>query len=276
VAVRIGLSGWSYPHWRDTFYLKDLPQVEWLRYVAERFPTVEVNRTFYSLLRPDVYRHWVSQVPDHFTFSIKGSRFITHLKSLRDVEIPLANFFASGVLELQGHLDTVLWQLPARTRVSSQNVIGFLSLLPATLEEAARLAAKHDERAPEVAIPATDAVPIRHALEIRNPDILDADLLEAARSRNVALARSHSSRWPLVDVDTADFAYFRLHGPGRLYASRYGPEHLDEWEDRIIRIADERDVLVYFDNDENGHAPRDALDLMERLMNRPKKAASSE
>jgi uncharacterized protein YecE (DUF72 family) len=276
VAIRVGLSGWSYPHWRDTFYPQGLPQGEWLPYVTDLFPTVEVNRTFYSLLRPENYRQWASQVHDGFTFAIKGSRYITHLKGLREIEIPLANFFASGVLELNGHLDTVLWQLPARAKVTSRTVVDFISLLPSTIEEAARLARRHDERVPRFQSPPASMSAIRHALEIRNPDLLDPELLTAARSRNVALARSHASRWPLVDVDTADFAYIRLHGPGRLYASRYGPEHLDEWEDRIVSIADERDVAVYFDNDGNGYAPRDALELMERLMNRSKKAASSE
>ena len=263
--IHIGLSGWSYKEWAGTFYPGDLEQTEWLSFVAGIFSTVEINRTFYSLVRPDTFRRWREQVPTEFRFSLKGSRYITHLKRLRDVDAPLANFFASGVLELGPQLESILWQLPARSNVTSDALVSFLSRLPASTREAAKIAEHHDERVSAFRPSPLAPSPIRHALELRDPNGLDEEVLDAARANNVAIAMSHSSTWPLLDVATADFAYVRLHGPDELYHSGYSPEQLDEWASRIAEMSAERDVLVYFDNDGAAHAPHDALALIERL-----------
>jgi uncharacterized protein YecE (DUF72 family) len=265
MAIRVGLSGWSYRDWAGSFYPDDLQRGEWLRFVAGIFSTVEVNRTFYSLLRPDTYRRWREQVPTDFMFSLKGSRYITHLKRLRDVDKPMANFFASGVLELGPQLETILWQLPARSNVTSDALVSFLSKLPTSTHDAAAMAKEHDQRVPDFEPSSLIPSPIRHALELRHPDSLDEEVRDAARAHNVAIAMSHASTWPLFDETTADFAYIRLHGPGELYHSGYPPEQLDEWASRIEQIDTQRDVLVYFDNDGNAHAPRDAMALIERL-----------
>ncbi|HEX6301165.1 MAG TPA: DUF72 domain-containing protein [Acidimicrobiia bacterium] len=265
MSIRVGLSGWSYNDWTGRFYPPGLHSSEWLAFVASIFPTVEVNRTFYSLLQPDTYRQWLKEVPSDFVFSVKGSRYITHMKRLRDVETPLANFFASGVLELGGHLDTLLWQLPANQKVSSSVLADFLSMLPTSSDQAARIARHHDQRVTRFEKPAGATSPIRHAVELRHPESLDSDLLHAARTHNVAIAISHASNWPLFDERTADFAYIRLHGPGKLYASAYSSQELDGWCSRITRMGIEQDVLVYFDNDSGAHAPHDAMALMDRL-----------
>lgn len=265
MSIRIGLSGWSYNDWAGRFYPPGLHSSEWLAYAASIFPTVEVNRTFYSLLQPDTYRQWLEKVPGDFVFSVKGSRYITHMKRLRDIETPLANFFASGVLELGDQLDTLLWQLPGNQKVSSSVLADFLSMLPTSSDQAASIARHHDERVAGFEKPAMTASRIRHALELRHPESLDTEILHAARTHNVAIAMSHASKWPLFDERTADFTYIRLHGPGKLYHSAYSPEDLDQWSSRIARMGTEQDVLVYFDNDGEAHAPHDAMALIDRL-----------
>lgn len=265
MSIRIGLSGWSYQHWTGHFYPPGLHSNEWLAFVARIFSTIEVNRTFYSLLQPDTYRQWLKDVSSDFTFSVKGSRYITHMKRLRDVETPLANFFASGVLELGPHLDTFLWQLPANREVSSSVLADFFAMLPTSSDHAASIARHHDERVTRFEKPTLAPSPIRHAVELRHPEILDTDVLHAARAHNVAIAMSQASKWPLFEEKTADFAYIRLHGPGKLYDSAYSSEELNEWSSRITRMSRDQDVLVYFDNDGGAHAPRDAMALIDRL-----------
>src|SRR4051794_6939544 len=173
--VRIGISGWRYAGWRGDFYPAGLPQRRELEYAAQRLTSIEINGSFYSLQRPESYRRWRSEVPEGFVFAVKGGRFITHLKRLRDVEAPLANFFASGVLALGPTLGPVLWQLPERLRFDAELVGGFLDLLPRTTGEAAQLARRHDGRLPEdrVLTEAEEDRALRHVLEFRHPSFAD-------------------------------------------------------------------------------------------------------
>jgi uncharacterized protein YecE (DUF72 family) len=264
------------------FYPEDLPTERWLSFVAERFDTVEVNRSFYSLLEPPTYRSWYESVPEDFIFAVKGSRYITHMKKLNDVETPLANFFASGVLELGNKLGPVLWQLPGRWRFRPDRIRSFLSLLPATTVEAGALAERHDDRIRE---PATDPpveMPLRHVLEVRDPSFFVPELLEILAESGMAYAVSHSSEWPYTEDVVGDLAYLRLHGPGALYASPYSDQDLSRWAGLVTAWAagedpdegphisspvnhreDGRDVFVFFDNDSGAHAPPDALSLQE-------------
>ncbi|MGO1341108.1 MAG: DUF72 domain-containing protein, partial [Cellulosimicrobium funkei] len=167
--VRIGLSGWRYADWRGPFYPAGLPQRRELEHVASLFPAVELNGSFYSLQRPSSFVAWRDQTPEGFTFAVKGPRFVTHMKRLRDVRTPVANFVASGVLALGSRLGPVLWQLPARTAFDHDLLDAFLTLLPRTTGEAARLAHEHDDRLRAPAWTETDADrPIVHALEPRH------------------------------------------------------------------------------------------------------------
>ena len=143
--VRVGISGWRYPSWRGDFYPRGLPQRRELEYVARQLTSVELNGSFYSLQRPESYRRWRAEVPDGFVFAVKGGRFVTHYKRLRGVETPLANFFASGVLELGPALGPVLWQLPERLAFDAERLGAFLDLLPHHRCRRA-LAGKHDGR----------------------------------------------------------------------------------------------------------------------------------
>lgn len=275
--VRIGLSGWSYEEWAGEVYPEDLRSEDRLRWVAERVDAVEVNTTFYRLTSPAVVRRWVEAVPRSFRFAVKGSRYITHQKRLRDAEQGLANFFAAGLLELGGQLGPVLWQLPAGTSVDVDRLRAFLARLPSDTDEARRLARRHDDRVESVAYGPDTTHRLRHVLEVRDHALLTEAVARQCREHGVALATSHSSQWPWTEELTAGFAYLRLHGPKELYASAYDTEQLRWWAHRVQcwrsggqpkdarRLTDlqpppraGRDVYVFFDNDNGGHAPRDA------------------
>ncbi|WP_232660698.1 DUF72 domain-containing protein [Pseudonocardia sp. TRM90224] len=265
--VRVGTSGWRYPPWRATFYPKGLAQRRELEHLSRRVSSIEINGSFYSLQRPENYRSWAAETPDGFVFAVKGGRFITHLKQLRDVQVPLANFFASGVLALGQKLGPVLWQLPPRMRFDAGRVGEFLSLLPRTTAAAVELAAGHDERLDGRAHLETDADrPLRHAVEPRHESFRDPAFAELLRAHGVALVVADSAgTWPRFDELTTDFCYARLHGDSELYTSGYTPEALDEWAARVRGWRADHDVFVYFDNDAKVHAPYDAIALMERV-----------
>lgn len=283
--IRIGLSGWSYDEWRGDFYPGDLPRRRELAFAARAFDTLEINGSFYSLRKPSDYRSWRGAAPPGFRYAVKGSRFITHNKKLHDVRTALANFFASGVLELREMLGPFLWQLPASLAFDEERMERFLDLLPHDTESLARLARGHDRRVSGRSWLTPDRNRrIRHVLEPRHESFFTPALIRLLRRHGVALAFSDARDWPYVEEITAGFVYLRLHGPGEPYASPYDGRALDRWAARIRswHRADEptdarrittlgspkrkgRDVYVYFDNDMHGHAPRNASALRERL-----------
>jgi len=266
--VRVGISGWTYAPWRGTFYPEGLRQRDELSYVAERLSSVEINGSFYALQRPSSYRSWREKTPEDFCFAVKGGRFITHMKRLADVETPLANFFASGVLVLGPTLGPVLWQLPPTFRFDAERLSAFFDLLPRTTEQAAALAKHHDDRVGDDAVTETGADrPIRHALEVRHASFVDAGLPDLLREHDVGLVVADTAgKWPLLREVTSDFAYVRLHGDTELYASGYDAEALDTWAGSVRDWAEAgSDVYVYFDNDMKVRAPYDAMALSERL-----------
>lgn len=286
--VRIGVSGWSYGSWRGDFYPDDLAQDEELAYLARRFDTVEVNGTFYALQSPDTFRGWYRETPYDFRLAVKGSRFITHNKKLSDPETPLANFWAQGVLGLGHKLGPVLWQLPASLTFDEERVRGFLEALPADSEGAGEVARRHDDRIDDVAVEVEENHRLRHALEVRHESFLTPGLVRACRETGTALVFSHAGDWLYTEELTAGFVYLRLHGSPDTYRSRYDDDALRGWAERIRRWRDGdepddaeritgrvpprregRDVYVYFDNDQEGHAPRDAVRLTELLEDGP-------
>ncbi|GAA4693862.1 DUF72 domain-containing protein [Nocardioides conyzicola] len=269
--VRVGISGWTYAGWRGDFYPRGLPQREELRYAAERLGSVEINGSFYSLQRPSSYAGWRDQTPDGFVFAVKGGRFVTHMKRLRDVETPLANFFASGVLALQDRLGPVLWQLPERLHYDAELLGSFFDLLPRTIGEAAALARRHDDKVPDdralTRSPSGYAGHrIRHALEFRHESFCADDAFALLRAHDIACVVADSAgRWPRAEVVTSDLAYIRLHGDQELYTSGYSDAALDRWAERVRDWSRTADVVVYFDNDAKGFAPYDAMRLIERV-----------
>jgi uncharacterized protein YecE (DUF72 family) len=283
--VRIGVSGWRYAGWRKRFYPKGLTQREELAYMAQRMTSIEINGTFYALQRPESFAHWDAETPQGFRFAVKGPRFITHIRRLKEVEGALANFFASGVLALGAKLGPVLWQFPPNFRFEADRFGAFLDLLPHDTVAAAALARRHEPRMTGRTLLAADARrKLRHAVEIRNDSFAVPEFVRLLRRHRVALVCADSVAWPcLMDV-TADFVYCRLHGSQELYASGYDDAALDAWAARVTAWAmggepddatrviarpaprrARRDVFVFFDNDAKALAPYDALNLIGRV-----------
>jgi uncharacterized protein YecE (DUF72 family) len=270
VEVRIGISGWTYAPWRGAFYPKGLPQRQELAYVAARMNSVEINGSFYSLQRRSSYRAWADAVPKDFVFAVKGGRFITHMKKLRGVETPLANFFASGVLALGRRLGPILWQLPPNLGFDLERLDAFLAALPRTTGAAATLAAGHDHRVPDdhaLTVATRPAQRIQHVVEVRHESFRSEEFYALLRNHRVGLVvADNPGRWPIIERITADLMYVRLHGHEELYASGYSDAALDEWAAKIRSwTSSGQDVYVYCDNDAKVRAPYDAMGLMDRL-----------
>ncbi len=287
--IRIGVSGWRYDGWRGVFYPEDLVQRRELEYAARAFPVLELNGTFYSLQRPEHYDEWYAQTPEDFVFTVKGGRYVTHVRRLRDAQTPLANFFASGMVRLREKLGPFLWQLPPNFRWTpehAERLDAFLALLPRDLEAARALARRRQGWMTGRAALAIDANrPLRHALEVRHESFADPAFPALLRRHRVALVVSDGAgAWPTFEDVTADFVYIRLHGVGERYSGRYADATLEDWARRIRawsaggEVADARriaaraapkrrarDVYCFFDNDTKAAAPGDARRLMHRL-----------
>jgi uncharacterized protein YecE (DUF72 family) len=284
--IKIGISGWTYGGWRRSFYPAGLRHSDELSYASRQVDTIEINGTHYSLQHPDSFARWHDETPEGFVFAVKGSRFITHLKQLRDIETPLANFFASGVLRLEEKLGPFLWQFSPRFRFDNESLEHFLSLLPPDSEAAAALGERHDHRLKGRAWTRTERKRrLRHAIEIRHRSFLDPAFVALLLRHQIAFVFADSVEWPYAEDLTADFVYLRLHGSEKLYASGYSEEALDHWASRIklwargLQPNDARliapepkptrqtacDVFVYFDNDAKVRAPVDAHSLKAKL-----------
>jgi uncharacterized protein YecE (DUF72 family) len=295
-SIRVGTSGYMYPAWRGRFYPADLPVAQQLAFASRAFQSIEINRSFYALLSPSACRAWRAAAPAGFVFALKGSRFITHNKKLKEPEQALANFFAAGPLALGDMLGPIVWQLPASSKFDPGRLADFLRALPRTAGEAAQLARGHDQRVKQGAhVKAEEADrPLRHVLEPRHQSFLCEACAELLRAHNVALAITDSPDWPYAEEPTADFMYLRLHGSQKLYASQYTDAELVHWASRVRsfqrgtlprdarRISRApppprraRDVYVYFDNDAHAFAAHDALRLIAKLSRKAAGARAS-
>lgn len=262
--IRIGISGWTYAGWRGRFYPDGLPHQAELAFASRRMNSIEINGTFYSLQRPSSYAFWRDQTPEDFVFSVKGPRFITHIKRLKDSRLPLANFFASGVLGLGKKLGPILWQLPPSFRFDHERLDAFFRLLPRDARAAARLGRRHDFHLRARAFLQVDENrPLRHCLEIRHHSFVDRDFVALLRKHQIALvAADTAGKWPYMEQATADFMYARLHGDRKIYVSGYTAAALERWAAKVRAWSrDGRDVFVYFDNDVKVRAPYDAMTL---------------
>jgi uncharacterized protein YecE (DUF72 family) len=236
--IRIGTSGWSYDHWLGTFYPKGTRQRDLLAVYAERFESVEINRTFYKLPAAGTMTAWQAQTPAGFLFAAKASRYLTHRKKLKDPEEPVGRLL--GCVEALGDkLGPVLFQLPPRWRVNPERLGRLLEVLPN----------RH-----------------RYAFEFRDPSWHEPKILELLSKRGAAFCIFDlaGERSP-IEV-TADFVYIRLHGPGAAYQGSYDGRTLSGWARRIRDWSEAgKDVYCYFDNDEKAYAPQDALRLKEMV-----------
>ena len=235
----IGTSGWNYKSWRHSFY-GDTPQKQWLRFCAERFTGIEVNGTFYRLQEKSTFKKWRDQTPEGFPFAIKGHRYVTHNKKLLDVEQSVIRCCESAS-PLGKRLAAVVWQLPAFLKKDIERLEKFLRNL------------RHWKST-------------RHAIEFRDKSWFDDEVADCLERHAVAICMSDAPDWPMWDRVTTDVVYIRLHGHTRKYASSYSKPALGKWATRTQRWLEEnRAVHVYFDNDAEGAAPRNALRLLEML-----------
>ena len=254
--VRIGISGWTYAPWRGVFYPEGLPQRSELSFAAGKFASIEINGTFYGSQKPSSFQRWRDETPDDFVFALKGPRYITHVKRLRDVGESLDYFMNTGLRELGPKLGPILWQFPPSLKFDAARFGAFFDILPKDL---------------------------RHAVEIRHDSFRAPDFIELLRKYAIALVCADTVEWPRLMDLTADFVYCRLHGSEQLYVSGYDDKALDRWAERIRAWAaggepadaertlpplppgKGRDVYVYFDNDVKVRAPIDAQALARRV-----------
>ncbi len=273
--IRIGVSGWTYRHWRGRFYPPGLTQRTELEFASRAFNALEINGSFYSLQRPSSYRRWRDATPQDFVFAVKGSRYITHLKKLGGGDQALANFLASGVLALGDKLGPILWQLPPMLAYREDRMREFFASLPFTAEQAAMVAARCDDRIktrfgedPVITVEHPDA-PIRHVVEVRHDSFGTGDFARLCREYGIGLVVADTAgRFTWVDEVTADLVYVRLHGDQELYVSGYTDQGIDWWAGRVTewaRTPGVRQVQVFFDNDHLARAPYDARRLAQRL-----------
>ncbi len=242
--LRIGCSGFLYDHWKGAFYPEDVARNQWLAYYCKHFSTVELNVTFYGLPERETFAKWHMATPGDFRFALKGSRFITHVKKLKDCAEPLEAFFSRAAL-LKDKLEVILWQLPPAFSLDIERLSEFLQLL--------------------------GLYRIRSAFEFRNKTWISKKIFSILERENAAICMADHPDF-LMDIPaTADFLYIRRHGTGGNHAAAYGTDLLKK-DAKIIKahLKKKTDVYVYFNNDAMGHAPQNALELV-RLLDAGKK-----
>lgn len=283
--IRIGISGWTYPPWRKTFYPDKLAQKNELAYASKIFRSIEINGTFYSLQKPESFEKWAEATPEDFVFSVKAPKYITHVQRLKEVDSPVSNFLASGLLKLGPKLGPIFWQLPPNLKFDAERIEAFLRLLPHSTGEASEVAKRHDKWMEKRAwTKAGEDQPLRHSLEVRHESFRVPEFVELLRKYDVGMVCADTNEWPRMMDVTSDFLYVRMHGPEALYEDGYDNATLDRWAgnvaawakgkepeeaERVIAKAAAksvaRDVYVYFDIDKKVLSPSNAQGLMKRV-----------
>ncbi len=237
--TRIGCSGWAYDDWRGSLYPEGEPRRRWLECYAQHFDTVEVNNTFYRLPARDAVAGWVAQTPPGFEFTVKASRYLTHIKRLTDTTDGLRRFYERiEPLQAAGRLGPMLWQLPENFHRDDRRLNDWLEALPSG----------------------------RHTIEFRHPSWFAKPVLEALRERHVALALGDHPERPFQShVATASWRFLRFHYGARGRLGNYSQRELETWARRIAQWRRREEVYAYFNNDWRGFAPANALDLARRL-----------
>ena len=235
--IYIGTSGWNYNHWKELFYPADCPKTKWLEFYAKHFRSVELNASFYRLPKPQTFENWRKRTPDNFLWSVKASRYITHIKRIKDVTEPLERFFSSVEL-LKEKLGPILFQLPPNLTFDETILHHFCQ----------KLKANH-----------------LYALEVRHPSWAhEKKAIDMLKDNNIALCISDTAgRYPYIEEDTATFIYIRLHGSKKLYSSDYSEEELQTYAGKIRDWS--KDTYLYFDNDYSGYAIKNAKRMKEVL-----------
>ena len=236
--ARVGCSGWQYKHWRGDFYPADLPTTRWFEHYAARFDTVEINNTFYRLPEELTFRRWAERAPMRFLFAVKASRFLTHMKKLKDPEEPLDRLF-TRMRPLSGHLGPVLYQLPPGWKLDLGRLEHFLQALPKG---------------------------VRHVLEFREPSWYADDVSRLLERHQVSLCL-HDMKGSATGMQrVGPCVYVRFHGAGGTYTGAYPEDRLARWAEWLNeQRRGGAEVYAYFNNDVGGHAPRDAVTLRRLL-----------
>jgi uncharacterized protein YecE (DUF72 family) len=236
----IGTSGYNYPHWwNGVFFPSDLPQKKWLPYYAHYFATVELNVSFYRLPTREAFEGWYQRTPKSFLFAVKGSRFITHVKRLKECRELLSSLL-DRASELKEKLGAMLWQLPPRFDFQKERLEEFCVLL-STLPRSKTL---------------------HHTFEFRDPSWFCQEAFRLLEEFNFSFCIAHGSGLPFVEAVTSDLVYLRLHGGEVLYGSNYSDQELKQWAEKITGWREKgKTVFVYFNNDAFGFAVRNAITL---------------
>ena len=242
--IRVGIGGWTFPPWRETFYPKDLPQRQELEYASRQFGAIEINATFYGRQSAKSWAAWAEVAPEGFEFAIKGSRFCVTRPKLADAGEGLGIYFAQGMAALREKLGPVLWMLAARRKFDREDIAAFLKLLPRDL----------------------DGIPLRHVVEPRHESFRDDAFFALCREHNVAVVFGDDDEFPCIDADTASFAYARLQRMREELPTGYDDEALEAFAKRARRWQkDGRDSYLFLINGAKLRAPAAALALQERL-----------
>jgi uncharacterized protein YecE (DUF72 family) len=245
--VRIGTSGWHYKHWCGPFYQEKLSPSKMLEFYFQHFDTVEINNSFYKLPSPETFRCWRESTPRGFCFAVKASRFITHMKKLKEPENALEKFLPRAE-ELKEKLGPILFQLPPKWTVNAERLEEFLQALPR----------RH-----------------QYAFEFRERSWHKHEIYEILRRHNAAFCIYELNGFRSPEPVTANFTYVRLHGPGGPYQGSYPTETLREWAGKIERWSERlKDIYVYFDNDQAAYAAQNALELKKLVQQRRQQKAA--
>jgi uncharacterized protein YecE (DUF72 family) len=236
VRYYIGTSGWHYDHWRGEFYPKDMAKPRWLGFYSRHFSTVELNNSFYHLPSEKAFINWKDSSPPEFVFSVKISRFITHVKRLRNTEEPVANFMARARL-LKGKLGPLLYQLPQNMKRDDRLLEDFVQMLPGNT---------------------------RHVFEFRHTSWFDDKVFDLLRRYNISFCIYDMPDFNTPVMATSDLAYIRFHGSRQLYGGCYSEKELEGWAKKITEL-ESRVVFAYFNNDAEGFAIRNAMTLRNLL-----------
>jgi uncharacterized protein YecE (DUF72 family) len=236
--IRVGCSGWQYKHWRGDFYPAELPQTRWFEHYVSAFDTVEINNSFYRLPEASTFADWATRAPKQFVFAVKASRFLTHMKKLKDPEEPVERFF-SRARSLGRHLGPVLYQLPPGWKLDRPRLEHFLQVLPRN---------------------------VRHVLEFREPTWNCDDVYALMERHRVALCLHDMPGSATGRFRVGPLVYVRFHGASGRYNGSYPESQLEPWSEWLDeQAAQGADVYAYFNNDAGGHAPRDAIKLRSQL-----------
>ncbi|HEX4111301.1 MAG TPA: DUF72 domain-containing protein [Stellaceae bacterium] len=241
--IRVGIGGWTYEPWRGLFYPEGLPQKKELTFASGKLTSIEINGTYYSTFKPNSWAKWRDETPPGFVFAVKALRYCTNRKVLADAGEIVTRFVGQGLTELGDRLGPINWQFMRTKKFDPADFEAFLKLLPREIS----------------------GIPLRHALEVRNPTFQTEQFYDLARRYNAAIVFADDADFPKIDEATADFAYARLMGTEDEIETGYSAADLDGWAKQAKGWAKRGDAFVYFISGAKHRAPAAAMALIERV-----------